>query len=89
MNAVHRPWAAILPRFSRCVTKGLRWIATIQKSFPPDAGMSCFAMVHAEGFHFPPKQWLRYLVQIAKPPLRKLAEPMGTLPFCVKRVERK
>jgi hypothetical protein len=51
--------------------------------------MGCFAMAHAEGFHFPPKQRLRYLVQIAKPPLRKLAEPMGTLPFRVKRVERK
>lgn len=89
MNVVHRPWAAILPRFSCCVTKRQRWIATIQKSFPPDAGMDCFAMAHAEGFHFPPKQRLRYLVQIAKPPLRKLAEPMGTLPFRVKRVERK
>ena len=28
-------------------------------------------------------------LQIAKLPLRKLAEPMGTLPFRVKRVERK
>ena len=46
-------------------------------------------MAHAEGFHVPPKQRLRYLVQIAKLLLRKLAEPMGTLPFRVKRVERK
>jgi hypothetical protein len=59
------------------------------KIVSPDAGMGCFAMAHAEGFHSPPKQRLRYLVQIAKPPLRKLAEPMGTLPFRVKRVERK